>query len=251
MSKFLNTLLAIRDFYKPNRLSIKKFTIKDDKKHPFAIICPGGGYYMNCAFVEGDDYAKELNKLGINCFVIYYRVRKKAYFPNPVDDVAKALRYLLDNKEKYNLEDNYVIVGSSAGGHLVGMFSREDIGYKKYNLPKPGATILVYPVVTLCNLTHEGTKNYILGKNNNEKMVNLLSLEKNITKDFPKTYFFCGKNDNVVNPIGCMKLKEAFDEKGVEYIFHYYDNLPHGVGIAKGTEAENWITEAVNFWLSK
>ena len=47
------------------------------------------------------------------------------------------------------------------------------------------------------------------------------------------------------------KLKEAFAEKGVEYIFHYYDNLPHGVGIAKGTEAENWITEAVNFWLSR
>ena len=249
MSKLSYNLLRIRDFYRPNRLSIKKFIIKDDKKHPFAIICPGGGYYINAAFVEGDDYAKELNKLGINCFIIYYRVREKAYFPNPVDDVAKALKCILEKKGKYNLIENYAIFGSSAGGHLAGMFARGDIGYKKYNLPKPNAAVLVYPVVTLYPPTHEGTKRYILGKNNNEEMIELLSLEKNITKDYPKTYFMCGKKDSAVNPIGSLKLKQAFDEKGIEYIFRYYDDLPHGAGIAKGTEAENWIKEAVDFWL--
>jgi acetyl esterase/lipase len=63
--------------------------------------------------------------------------------------LLEALKCILEKKEKYNLVDNYAIFGSSAGGHLAGMFARDDIGYKKYNLPKPNAAVLVYPVVTL------------------------------------------------------------------------------------------------------
>ena len=59
------------------------YLINDGEKHPFAIICPGGGYFMVASHKEGDPIAKELNKRGYHAFVLYYRVRRKARYPHP------------------------------------------------------------------------------------------------------------------------------------------------------------------------
>lgn len=74
---------AARDFWRPNRYSLKEYVIRDGKKHPFAIICPGGAYSMVCSFVEGLPYAKRLNEQGYSAFVLYYRCRKKPGIPLP------------------------------------------------------------------------------------------------------------------------------------------------------------------------
>ena len=43
---------------------IEKYIINDGKKHPVAIICPGGGYHWVCSFSEGLPYAQKLNSMG-------------------------------------------------------------------------------------------------------------------------------------------------------------------------------------------
>ena len=57
-------LQAVYDYWKPNRYSLKPYLIRDGEKHPFAVICPGGGYNMVCSFVEGKPFAEALNKCG-------------------------------------------------------------------------------------------------------------------------------------------------------------------------------------------
>ena len=66
------------------------------RKYPAIIICPGGGYSMICSFVEGLPYAKRLNEQGYSAFVLYYRCRKKARYPAPMEDLARALGDILN-----------------------------------------------------------------------------------------------------------------------------------------------------------
>jgi len=245
--KISEMLESAKDFYRPNEYSLEEYIIKDDKTHPFVLIIPGGGYGIVCSFVEGMPIAKEWNKKGYNAFVLFYHVRKKAKYPAPLEDCVKAVKEITDNKDKYHVTDEYIIMGSSAGGHLTGMYLREDIGYKKHSLPKPKAAILVYPVVSLNDPTHVGTRTYILGKNHTKEEKDFLSLDKHITEDFPPTYFWCGDKDDVVDPIHAVELDKIMTEKGIKHQFHLFHDVGHGVGLAKGTNAETWFEEANNF----
>ena len=54
--------------------------------------------------------------MGISVFIVYYRVRKKALYPNPQDDLAKAIREIHDKAADYQLDmTDYSIWGASAG----------------------------------------------------------------------------------------------------------------------------------------
>ena len=63
--KMWEMLQAAYDFWRPNKYGIKPYLCKDGRKHPVAIICPGGAYSMVCSFVEGMPIAKALNNADI------------------------------------------------------------------------------------------------------------------------------------------------------------------------------------------
>ena len=52
---------------------LEKYILKDGKRHPVAIICPGGGYRRVCSFVEGLPFARKLNAMGYSAVVVHYR----------------------------------------------------------------------------------------------------------------------------------------------------------------------------------
>ena len=56
----------------------------------------------------------------------------------------------------------------SAGAHLAGSFGIQNIGYGKYHLPKPGVMFLGYPVITMGEMAHAGSRENFLGKENGD-----------------------------------------------------------------------------------
>lgn len=238
-----------KDSIHPNRYELKEYVIKDGKKHPVAIICPGGAYWMVCSYVEGEPFAKALNKLGYSAFVVYYRVKDKARYPAPQDDLARAVREVLAGAQKWNLDvEHYSVWGSSAGGHLVASFGTEHMGYRKYDLPKPGALVLTYPVVTMGEKTHEGSRDNLLGPNASEEALRMASVERQITEHYPSTFVWCGDSDTCVPPENSRMLAKALQEKGIAHKFLEYSGIDHGVGLGKGMACEGWFREAVAFW---
>lgn len=242
-------LQAIVDFWRPNRYGIKEFAIQDGKKHPVAIICPGGGYGMVCSFIEGVPYAKKLNEMGYSAFVVYYRIKKKAKFPAPQDDLAHAVRDILARAEELNLDtDGYSVWGSSAGGHLAASFGTEAMGYPKYDLPKPGALVLTYPVITMGEKTHLGSRENLLGRHAKEPMIQLASVERQVTSAYPPTFLWCGDADKCVDPDNSRGMEAALKEKGIPCQFVEYPGVDHGVGLGEGLACQGWIEKAVAFW---
>ncbi len=242
-------LQAVVDFWRFNRYGLKEFVIRDGKNHPFAVICPGGGYEMVCSFIEGVPYAKKLNEMGYSAFIVYYRVKKKAKFPSPQEDLARAIKEVLARAEEWNLDtEGYSVWGSSAGGHLAASFGTESMGYQKYGLPKPGALVLTYPVVTMGSETHAGSRENLLGNDPTENMVHLTSVEKQVTANYPPTFLWCGDADKCVDPKNSYLLEAALKAANVPCQFLEYEGVDHGVGLGEGLVCEGWIDKAVNFW---
>lgn len=242
--KMWEMLQAAYDFWRPNKYGIKPYLCKDGRKHPVAIICPGGAYSMVCSFVEGMPIAKALNKCGYHAVVAYYRTKKKARFPNPHEDLKRAITDTFSHAEDWNLEtDGWSLWGSSAGGHLAASFCTQ-----AEDRFKPSALILSYPVITLGEFTHEDSKRNLLGDKPDVSIINRLSVEKQINSTFPPTFVWYGTADNVVDPINSRKLESALKMAGVPYEAEIYEGIGHGVGLAVGTDASKWFEDAVEFW---
>lgn len=240
---------AARDFWRPNTYALKPYIIQDGKKHPFAVICPGGGYSMVSNFGEGEPIAKALNEMGYSAFVVYYRIRKKAKFPAPQDDLARGVREILERADEWNLDiEHYSVWGFSAGGHLAACFGTESMGYLKYDLPKPGALILAYPVITMGEKTHRASRHNLLGSPVNVSLIEQTSVEKQVTAAYPSTFVWYGDADNVVDPYNSQTLYRALKENGVSCRLTEYPGVGHGVGLGTGLVCEGWINFAVTFW---
>lgn len=228
---------------------LEKYILKDGKTHPVAIICPGGGYHRVCSFIEGLPYAKKLNDLGYSAIVVHYRCGEKYPYPVPQDDLARAIKYVISQKEKWNLDmEGYSLWGSSAGGHLAASFCTDAMGYKNYNLPKPGTVVLIYPVVTMGEKAHVGSRNYLLGEEQSSKRIEFASIEKQIDSDYPPTFLWCGLEDDCVEPENSYMLAKALEEHKITHIFSPIGGVNHGVGIGEGLPCEGWFEKAVRFW---
>lgn len=240
---------AAVDFWRRKIYALKEFVLRDGKKHPFAVICPGGGYSMVCSFLEGAPYARRLNALGYSAFVLYYRCKKRARYPAPMEDLTRALRDILNRADALNLEtEGYSVWGSSAGGHLAASFGTDAMGYSQRGLPKPGALILCYPVITMGESTHMGSRKTLLGRNPDEALVQLTSVEKQVTGNYPPTFVWCGDADRTVDPENSRMLCRALDQNSVPHKFAEYPGVDHGVGLGEGLACEGWFDEAVSFW---
>ena len=240
-----------KDIFRKNRYELDdRFIIRDGKLHKCAIICPGGGYGLVCSFIEGKPIAELLNAKGISCVIVYYRVKKKALYSNPQDDLARAIRETMDHANEWKLDmSDYSIWGSSAGGHLAASMGTGNMGYKKYQLPKPGMIELSYPVITLDRtLTHKGTHDNLIGKAAAAEKEEYCSIERQVDADYPRTYIWCGDADKTVPPENTRMMVKSLEAAGIEYACDIFPGVDHGVGPGIGTAAEGWIDKAVDFW---
>lgn len=85
------------------------------------IIIHGGGWRSGNRTLHYP-LAQRLAKLGYVCFTPEYRLSTEALYPAGVYDIKAAIRWVRKNAEKYNLNENKIVVaGHSAGGELAAM----------------------------------------------------------------------------------------------------------------------------------
>ena len=188
--------------------------------------------------------------MGISVIIVYYRVKKKARYPAPLEDLARAIRDAFDRADEYMLDTGcYSVWGASAGGHLTAAFGTKNMGYQNFNLPKPGALILSYPVISMVPaLTHKQSHDFFLGKNASAEQEAFASVDQHVDADYPATYIWCSDDDSVVDPKNSQKMTDALQLAGVPMKSVVYHGVKHGAGPATGTTAEGWIGNAVAFW---
>lgn len=222
--------LTIYPAHKPNGMAI--------------VACPGGGYVRLAMNHEGHDMASWFNGQGITLAVLKYRM-PNTHHDVPLSDALQAIRIMKEHADEWKI-DQVGIMGASAGGHLASTAAThftED--------SRPDFQILFYPVVTMKNATHQGSKNHLLGENASQDLVELYSNELQVTPNTPPAFIMHSSDDRSVPVSNSLDYYSALIKNGVSATMHLYPIGGHGWGyndyfIYKRQwtgELEKWLRE--------
>lgn len=197
------------------------------------VICPGGGYGNLAMNHEGHDVAKWLNSHGIAGIILQYRHAPRYKHPTPLTDAQQAIRTTRQNAAAWKIDPKRVgILGFSAGGHLASTAATQFDSESR-----PDFAVLVYPVITLTGpFAHNGSRNNLLGKDADAKLVESLCNQNRVTVQTPPTFLVHTSEDKGVPPENSILFYQALRTHKVPAEMHIYEKGPHGMGL--GTKKE-------------
>ena len=221
------------------------------------VVLPGGGYSHLSEIKEGSDVAKWLNTLGISAFVVKYRLGMRYHQPNQLLDAARALRTVRSRAKEWNVDAARIgILGFSAGGHLASTLGTHfDTGKADAKdeidrvSSRPDLMILLYPVITMGEFAHQGSKLNLLGENPTPDLVKQYSNELQVTKETPPTFIAHSVADSVVPIENSLLFAEALRKVRVPFELHFYEQGPHGFGLAPTNPVLASWTDRCADWL--
>ena len=202
------------------------------------IVCPGGGY-EHLSDREGGPIAERLNAMGITAFVLKYRLGPRYHHPAPLEDAARAIRLVRARAAEWKINPQRIgILGFSAGGHLASTIGTHfDAGKPDSPDPiarvnsRPDVMILIYPVITMKDATHAGSKKNLLGPDPSADLLTLLSNEEHVTKETPPTFLVHTMTDTSVPVENSLAFVAALRKAGVPFELHLYERGPHGFAL--------------------
>lgn len=184
---------------------------------PFAVVCPGGGFSYVGSLHEGFPLANRISELGLNAFVIRYRIGSER---SATEDLAAAINYIYSNYESLGVSRNdYSLWGGSAGARMAGNIALNGVSaYGGGNLPKPATAVIAYT----------GQTSY--------------------SRDFSPTFITVAANDGIANVNTVERRVENLRNASVDVEYRRYNTAGHGFGLGTGSDAEGWLDLAVQFW---
>ena len=220
------------------------------------VITPGAGY-GRVVKGEGAPIAKWLNTHGITGLVLNYRLPKGDPH-RPLSDVKRALRITRSRAVDWKMKSDRIgFIGFSAGGHLASMaVTKYDLGEEKDSDPiqrqssRPDFAILVYPVITMGEGTHKGSRQNLLGSDPTEPLIHLYSNELQVTTKTPPTFLAHAIDDRVVPASNSVKFHQALVAKKIPAKYLPLPKGGHGLNGYKGPMWDRWQTQSIQ-WLNE
>ncbi len=223
------------------------------------IVLPGGGY-AHLAEHEGTGYAEWFAAHGVTAYVLKYRLGSNGYHhPAMLHDVARAVRLVRTFARRDGRDPVRVgVIGSSAGGHLAstvathfdaGQVDATDLVERESS--RPALAILCYPVISLGEFAHQGSKKNLLGDQPDPELVKFLSSELQVTKDTPPCFLWHTVEDKTVPVENTLIFAAALRRAGGLPSVHIYEKGAHGLGLGRPAKpAPPWADQCL-YWLQE
>ena len=245
------------DSKNPKKSSVTTYILQNYEKfsanrtRPLVIVIPGGGY-SHYGEREQEAVAIKMNSLGFHSAILHYTLAPMK-FPDALVDAANAVAFFRENAKKWHIDSEKIILcGFSAGGHLaasLACFWSSDFlkNYVSYNPEKirPNYLCLCYPVITSCEkYCHEGSIQNVIGSISEKEakkicdslgkkdLRQVVSIEKNISEDFPPTFVWHTVKDEAVPAKNTILLAEALYEKKIDFEYHLFNRGKHALALA-------------------
>ena len=220
------------------------------------VICPGGGYGGHAIEPEGHGIARWLNGHGITGVVFEYRLPAGRH-QVPLLDAQRAIRTVRANAKELKVDPARIgILGFSAGGHLASTAATHfDNGNAQATdvvdrvSCRPDFAILIYPVITMGELTHQGSKQNLLGKQPSAELVELFSNELQVTAETPPTFLAHAKDDAAVVPANSQMFYDALQTYKVPSEYLELASGGHGLNGYQGPMWDAWQEKSL-VWLA-
>lgn len=223
--------------------SITSYPAEDGHGRGTVIVCPGGGYEFK-ADHEGEPVALWLNSIGINAYVLDYRVNPDIH-PAPMMDVRRAISTARKLAPDNGASSGHVaVLGFSAGGHLAACSGT------MWDSPesRPDAMVLCYPVISFGKYGHVGSRINLLGETANSASISDMSLENRVDRQTPPAFIWHTADDELVPVENSLMFASALAAKQVHFSCHVFPNGEHGLGLAGEYEKINiWTKLCADF----
>lgn len=221
------------------------------------IIFPGGGYMMESYQMEGVKTAEAFQDRGVAAFIVKYRLPSDAIMPDktigPLQDAQQAIKVVRESASKWGIDPAKVgVIGFSAGGHLASTLGTH---FGKAYIPNSGTTslrpdfmVLVYPVISMAaKLTHQGSRDALLGPNPADSAVHQFSNEEQVTEQTPPTLLLHATDDLLVDVDNSVAFYEALHHHNVPSAMFLFHAGNHGFfGLAR----DEWMSPVFK-WMTK
>ncbi len=204
------------------------------------LIFPGGAYSMRAPY-EGGDCALFINSLGLEAFVVHYRV-KPAMFPDPFLDARRAVRFVRANAERFEIDpDKILVLGFSAGGHLAAItatykepLAGEGVDELDGVSAMPNGQILCYPVISADDaIIEKYSFTCLLGERYSERAAyDAASL---VDADTPRAFIWHTSEDELVDVENSYRYATALGRHRIPTELHVFPFGRHGLGLAEDT----------------
>ncbi|GAA3592125.1 alpha/beta hydrolase [Nonomuraea rosea] len=208
------------------------------------VVCPGGGY-SGLAAHEGADVARWLVTLGIDAYVLRYRVigdepGRAPLHPAPLNDLRQAVRVVRERGA-----GRVAVMGFSAGGHLTATLATAP------RVERPDAIVLGYPVIDFTGArSHSWSRRQLLGPDGTEEQAAALSAHLNVTADTPPAFLWHTAADESVPATDSLLFAGALARAGTPYELHVFPEGKHGLGLAQDVPAASAWPGLCATWLA-
>lgn len=211
------------------------------------VACPGGGYAHLALAHEGKDMAQWMNAMGITYAVLTYRMPSGGHREVPLSDAQQAISYMRAHATELGIKPDKVgIMGASAGGHLAA--SAACLFTDDTN--RPDFQILFYPVITMeKGVTHQGSRDNLLGKEASDELAALMSLENRVTDRTPQAFIMVSADDKAVPVANSLRYATALSQAAVPFSLHVYPTGGHGWGYRDSFPYKRQWTGELEAWL--
>ena len=218
-----------------------------DSRSPTIVVIPGGAY-THYGEREADPVALRFFELGFNVVVLRYSL-VPITFPNQLIEGCMAVAYVKERAKKLNMNDNAVVMGFSAGGHLAGSIAtlnaHELVKEKlKDKNVRPDLAVLCYAVLVS---DEDYVSDSIKGVSGGDKeIIELLSLDKRVSDNTPPCFIWTTFDDGGVPMENSVKFSLALKKVKVKHQLHVFEHGRHGLSLAtKETAVEGFEKEMI------
>lgn len=225
------------------------------------LIIPGGGFAWNYFEHEGHTIADILNRAGITCFVLFYRLAQDGWSdPASVGpaDAQRAMRVIRANAARFHLDPARVgVMGFSAGGFLTATLATRHSA--PFSTPidatdklsaRPLLTAPIYPVQTVDPAyAYGGVAPSLFGGRPTAAQIREWSPDLNVTPAAAPTFLVHAEDDDTVPVANTVRLRDAMVAARITVETHLFGRGGHGFGVRSqpGHPDGLWLPLFLNF----
>lgn len=238
------------------------YTSKEENSGSAVLVLPSGGYWKLTYQIGGFQLAKWLNSIGINAFVLLYRLPTSPDLLErhwgPLQDGQRAMKQIRALALQHGIESNKIgVMGASAGGHLVASLCTIDEDHALIGdsldvfAYRPDFQVLVSPVISFSSYVHQGSKETLLGETPPDDLINLFSCEQHVERGDPPCFLVHANNDQSVDPMNSVLYYQALKNQEVPASLHIFPSGGHGIALRNNPGSTNLWTTLCESWLKE
>jgi acetyl esterase/lipase len=227
------------------------------------LLVPGGAYWFVSVANEGVDIAERMLAYGVTVCVLTYRLPGEGWKDRadvPLQDAQRAMRVIRSRAAVLGIDARKIgVLGFSAGGHLAATLATDHSArvYEPVDTAdeldaRPCAAGLIYPVVTMEKpLTHEMSRNLLLGESPSDAEVARRSAERHVDSRTPPAFLVHAFDDPAVPVENSLRFMSAMRAAQRPVEAHLLQEGGHAFGVGyPDSPSAHWI-ELFWSWLRR